>query len=200
MARRHRCGDRNRVRDRAARACHGAHGDVSKRSHPAVGERGPQRPELAADLRLVHLQPHHSRRAVLRGHAPHDGTGVAGHARGGGSGDRGDLGVVRKHRHGDQSLSGGDDCARLLRRQRAELDERHPGVHAGIFARQPSALVVDSRVGRRSGGRRGDGHPRQPHAEHHHAHLADRGDQALAKRRLPRNFQFATALYSPRPS
>ena len=75
---------------------------------------------------------------------------------------------------------------RLLRRQRDQFGGRRPCLHPGFCPGRPPAGLGDGRsCGRDRGGPRLRD-PGQFHAQHHHADLPVRGDQAVAARSLTR--------------
>ena len=151
----------------------GPRADLQMRLRQAVARHRPERRELPAPHRLVHVLAHHPRlpvlRRVLAGRTPLAARRPArrGHTAGG------ELGDSREHRHGDQPLSRGDDRARLLWRQRRQLGVGHSGDGRRIPARLTPA-GLDCRGARaHDGARRRLPDPGQPHAQHPDADSPD---------------------------
>ena len=112
----------------------------------ALARGGGQQRELAAHLGLVLALPRHPRLSVLRivlAHRPLDPAVVRG-ATPSRFARRGVLGGDREYGLPDQSLSRDNSLARLLRRQRHQLGERHFIYGAGfvLAARFPIWLTV----------------------------------------------------------
>src|SRR4051794_2761753 len=72
-----------------------------------------------------------------------------------------------------------DDRARLFRRQHRQLDRRHGRHDTRLRARLPAVTVERGRACDRLRTHAGIYHPRQPHAQRHHARPSDPGHQSM---------------------